>query len=134
MTRARILIVDDDPDIRRLLLATLERDEFDLLEAHDGETGLRLAEEAQPDLVVLDWKMPGQRGPEVLTQLKKRRPDLPVVFLTAESAPTHSALGAIFGADAFVPKPFSPLELVRVIEALLEARERANGGGGGEAA
>lgn len=107
----RALVVDDEPEIRALVRRTLE-DAFDVVEAPDGARALALAAESMPDLVVLDWQMPGISGPEVLTFLLERRPDLPVIMLTAALGADHGSIAGIFGAAAFIAKPFSPGELL----------------------
>ena len=117
------MLVDDDPSVRGLLRTTLDAEGWAIVEASDGDTALALADAAPADLVVLDWRMPGLSGPEVLTRLKKRHPTVPVVLLTAGSEPRNASLAAVFGADAYLTKPFSPLRLVDVVERLLGRRD-----------
>lgn len=124
-SRHRVLIIDDDESVRALLRTTLSADEFDVLEAADGDEGLRLASEGDPDLVLLDWKMPGRHGSLVLDDLKERRPTLPVIVITAEQQEHHRALAESLRVDAFLTKPFSPLELLETVEGLLGADERS---------
>lgn len=111
----RLLLVDDDPALRELLLATFPRDEFDLLDVADGEQALELAAASPVDVVVLDWQLPGLSGREVLRELKARSPSTRVVVLTANADAGEDAVGA----DEFLTKPFSPVQLLRVIETLL---------------
>jgi CheY-like chemotaxis protein len=118
-TTSRILIVDDDESVRRLLQATLPRDSYAVLEASDGDQALELIEQERPDLVLLDWKMPGRTGSQVLDELKQRHPALPVVVLTAEHQPPQRALAEALGVDVFLTKPFSPMELLDTVERLL---------------
>jgi DNA-binding response OmpR family regulator len=118
----RIVIVDDDEWVRRLLRATLSADEYEILEATDGDEGLRLVNEVVPDLVLLDWQMPGRHGSLVLDALKEARPSLPVIVLTAEERQSQRELAESLQADAFLNKPFSPLELLGLIEQLLGDR------------
>lgn len=113
--RRRILLVDDDADLLLLLNATLSEDAFELLEAADGDRALAVAAELAPELVVLDWQLPGRSGREVLAELKGRTPSPLVLVLTADGRAADEA-GA---ADAFLTKPFSPVELLAVIERLL---------------
>lgn len=124
MSRLRIVLVDDDEWVRRLLRTTLSGDDYEIFEAANGDDGLRLVEEQSPDLVVLDWQMPGRHGSLVLDAVKERRPTLPVVVLTAEQRPSQRELAETIGADAFLNKPFSPLELLDLIERLLADRPR----------
>lgn len=115
----RIVIVDDDEWVRRLLRSTLSADEYEIFEATDGDEGLRLVDEVSPDLVLLDWQMPERHGSLVLDALKEARPQLPVIVLTAEERQSQRELAESLRADAFLNKPFSPLELLGLIERLL---------------
>ena len=117
LARQRILLVDDDDDLRTLLHATLPEDEFEMIEAADGERALELAHEHAPDLVVLDWQLPGRSGGDVLAELKSAAMPPRVLVLTAEARAADDAAAA----DAFVTKPFSPVHLLAVIERLLRA-------------
>jgi CheY-like chemotaxis protein len=88
-------------------------------EAHNGREALDLVRRKTPDLVLLDWNMPGRAGADVLDELKQSNPDLPVIVLTAEHRPPHRALAEALGVDVFLTKPFSPLELLDAVERLL---------------
>ena len=121
------MIVDDDEALRRLLRSTLDEG-FTIAEAEDGERALELLRAFRPDLVVLDWKMPGRWGGEILDELRRERPALPVIVLTAERRAQHRQLAEHLGADVFLTKPFSPLELLAAVERLL-TRLRAEEGG-----
>jgi two-component system phosphate regulon response regulator PhoB len=122
MTPWRILIVDDDESVRSLLRMTLPEGEYEVEEATDGEEVLALLAGRVPDLVLLDWKMPGRHGSLVLDELKSRHPQLPVIVLTAEMAEHHRSLAEALKVDVFLTKPFSPLELLATIERLLGER------------
>jgi DNA-binding response OmpR family regulator len=122
MSRLRIVLVDDDEWVRRLLRTTFSGDDYEILEAANGDEGLRLVEEQSPDLVILDWQMPGRHGSLVLDAVKTRRPTLPVIVLTADQRQSQRDLAESIGADTFLTKPFSPLELLSVIERLLADR------------
>ncbi len=117
---ARIVVIDDDIFIRRLLRLTLSTDAFEIAEASDGESALLLAKAQKPDLVLLDWRMPGLQGDEVLQDLKAAHAELPVVVLTVEADQQEAAYR--LGADGFLTKPFSPTELLETIERLLAER------------
>jgi DNA-binding response OmpR family regulator len=117
--RRRVLIVDDDEAIRALLRLTLPTEEYDVAEAVDGEDGLRMLTETEPELILLDWKMPGRHGSLVLDEVKARRPTLPVIVLTSEIQEHHRRLAESLRVDAFLTKPFSPMELLETIERLL---------------
>lgn len=122
MTRPFVLIVDDDEVIRSLLRMTLPEEGFDLVEARDGEEALQLTDARAPALVLLDWRMPGLSGAEVLPELKRRHPDAPVIVLTAEPETQHRQTAESLGADVFITKPFSPLQLLATVERLLPER------------
>ena len=117
--KRRVLIVDDDESIRALLRLTLPIEDYEVAEAVDGEQGLRMVAEADPDLVLLDWKMPGTHGSLVLDAVKARRPRLPVIVLTSEIQEHHRRLAESLRVDAFLNKPFSPTEILETIERLL---------------
>ncbi len=115
----RILVVDDDEELRELLRRTLPMDGFEILEARNGREALERVDDGAPDLVVLDWSMPERSGADVLAELERRRLRLPVIVLTASADPRHRRAAESYGADVFLTKPFSPLELLREIERLL---------------
>lgn len=115
----RVVIVDDDDEIRELLLRTLPTDEFEILEARDGHEALDLLEHATPDLLVLDWNMPNATGGDVLAELARRELDVPVIVLTANHHPRLRKVAEMHGVNEFLAKPFSPIELLRAIERLL---------------
>ena len=122
MSPLQILIVDDDEGVRSLLRTTLPMEEYEVVEAVDGDQALALLNEGVPDLVLLDWKMPGRHGSLVLDELKSRHPQLPVIVLTAEIAEHHRTLAEALKVDVFLTKPFSPLGLLETIERLLSER------------
>lgn len=117
--RRRVMIVDDEPLVRSLLRTTLPSDLFDVWEVSDGEAALNAVSGAAPSLVLLDWQLPRRSGPEVLAELRRRLPTLPVIVLTAARDPKERRLAERLGADVFLTKPFSPLELLAAIEELL---------------
>lgn len=114
----RILIVEDDPDVVRVASAYLTREGFDVEIARDGETGLARALEAPPALVVLDRMLPGMDGLEVLRRLRAEA-RTPVILLTARTEEGDRIAGLEAGADDYVPKPYSPRELVARVRAVL---------------
>jgi DNA-binding response OmpR family regulator len=120
-----VLIVDDDEAVRALLRTTLPAEDFDVLEADDGDEAMKLVVDRSPDLVLLDWKMPGRHGSLVLDDIKARRPKLPVIVITAEQQQHHRALAESLRVDAFLTKPFSPLELLETVERLLDGVEQS---------
>ena len=117
MRTAKILVVDDEPKIRRIVTSYLTDEGYDVAEAHDGETALELLD-TDPDLVVLDVGLPGIDGIEVLRRLRTRS-DIPVILLTARAEETDRLIGLSVGADDYVTKPFSARELVLRVKAIL---------------
>ena len=115
----RVMIADDDASVRSLLRLTLPAEGFEILEAADGADAIALLASETPDLVLLDWQMPGASGAEVLGTLRRRLPDVSVIVLTASIERAERERAAALGADAFLTKPFSPLELLSEIERLL---------------
>jgi DNA-binding response OmpR family regulator len=122
VSRPFVLIVDDDDVIRSLLRVTLPDEGYDLVEAQDGDQALQISDARRPALVLLDWRMPGISGEDVLTALKQRHPDIPVIVLTAEPEAKVRAQAESLGADIFMAKPFSPLQLLATVERLLPDR------------
>ncbi|MEW5938996.1 MAG: response regulator transcription factor [Chloroflexota bacterium] len=126
MSNAKILIVDDEPSIVKLVEAYLKPEGYEVYTAADGNAGLKAARAFKPDLVVLDLMLPGMDGIEVLTHLR-RESDVYVILLTAKTEETDKIVGLSVGADDYVTKPFSPRELTARIKAAL--RRVARGGG-----
>jgi len=121
----RVLVVEDERNLAGLLREYLEREGFEVREAHDGPSGLAAARDGGADVVVLDWMLPGLDGVEVLRELR-RFSDAYVVMLTARSEELDRIVGLSSGADDYLTKPFSPGELVARIRAMLR---RPRGGG-----
>jgi CheY-like chemotaxis protein len=122
---ARIVVIDDDVFVRHLLRTTLPTETFEIMEAGNGNVALALMEIEPPDLVVLDWKLPEVSGETVLRETKRRHADVAVVVLTAD--PRQRGRAAELGADAFLTKPFSPLELLATIDGLLDEPPAGDG-------
>ena len=114
----RVLVVDDEPMVREVVVSYLEREGFKVAEAADGDTALRLVLEGRPDLVVLDIMLPAINGLEVLSEIRKRY-DVPVILLTARTEEVDRILGLELGADDYVVKPFSPRELMARVRSVL---------------
>jgi len=123
MSACRVLIVDDDPAVRALLATTLPPERYEIAQAADGREALELARKRAPSLVLLDWRIPRLSGAEVLAELKRTLPAVPVIVLTAEIQSRHRHEARRLGADLFLTKPFSPLELLEAIERLLPGGE-----------
>jgi two-component system, OmpR family, phosphate regulon response regulator PhoB len=118
----KILIVEDQPDIRKLIRMTLEFEDYEIHEAADGAFGLRMASAVGPDLVLLDVMMPGELdGLQVCQRIKSdpKLAGLKVVLLTARGQARDREAGQLAGADDYLVKPFSPLQLIETIERLV---------------
>jgi DNA-binding response OmpR family regulator len=119
----RILIADDEPDLRQMLTAYLQAEGFETSAAADGNQALERARADHPDLIVLDVGMPGIDGFEVLRKVRADS-DVPVIMLTARSEEVDRIVGLTVGADDYVTKPFSPRELSARIKAVLRRGRR----------
>lgn len=115
---AEVLVVDDDPHIRQLLVFALEKAGLGAREAGDGEAALAAVAQAPPDLVILDINMPKLDGLEVCRRLRARG-DLPILFLSSRDDEIDRVLGIELGGDDYVVKPFSPREVVARVQAIL---------------
>jgi DNA-binding response OmpR family regulator len=122
----RVLIVDDEPSIRLLTRVNLTASGIEVLEAPDGATGVELARNEHPDVVLLDVMMPDLDGWEVARQLAadEATAQIPIVFLTARTEHADRALGRELGGVAYLVKPFDPTVLADVIEGILERLDR----------
>ena len=118
MSNAKILVVDDEPSILKLVTSFLEKEGYQVFTAADGPSGLKAARAYKPDLIVLDIMLPGMDGIELLSNLR-RESDVYVIMLTAKTEETDKIVGLSVGADDYVTKPFSPRELVARVKAAL---------------
>ena len=121
MSATRLVVVEDDPDLREVLKESLSREGYEVFAAEDGVLGLELVHEVQPDLVCLDVMMPGKDGIEVCRELRadSRFRKLPILMLTAKGDESDVVLGLGIGADDYLVKPARPKELVARVRALL---------------
>jgi len=120
--RRQILIADDEPSLRMLVGATISSGDYDVIEAADGTEALALIEQHHPSIAILDVQMPGKTGVEV-TEIVKGTDTLKdtfVILLTSKSLDADRAAGLAAGADRYLTKPFSPMELLSVLEGALE--------------
>ncbi len=135
--KARILIAEDDANIRLGLIATLESEGYDVVAASDGAQALKLYPQSKYDLVMLDVMMPKASGYDVCRELRAAGAGVPVLFLTAKGEEVDKVVGLKLGADDYVVKPFGVHELLARVEALLRrgrASAAANGGRAGAGA
>lgn len=121
MKRKRILVIEDEPDIRELIAYNLSREGYQVSEAEDGESGLDKARRELPDLVLLDLMLPRLSGVEVCRRLKSeaQTQGLPVIMVTAKGDEDDVVSGFDTGADDYIPKPFSPKVLLARVKAVL---------------
>jgi len=119
MSRQRILTIEDDPAIRRGIVDALRFAGYDVLEAADGEAGIELAVRADYDLLLLDLVLPRRDGFEILGEVRRLCPTLPVIILSARGEETDRVRGLRDGADDYVVKPFSVKELLARVEAVI---------------
>jgi DNA-binding response OmpR family regulator len=119
---ARILVVDDDLNLREIVVLKLQCAGFDMFAESDGETGLAAARVLAPDLILLDWMMPKMTGIEVCHALREdeKTSATPIIMLTAKAQVEDLQRGFMAGATDYVVKPFNPTELVARVSAALE--------------
>lgn len=123
-----ILVIEDDPSIQLGLKDNLEYESYAVLTASDAESGHRLVREHTPDLIILDVMLPGMSGFELCRRLRNERINTPILMLTARGDEIDRVMGLDLGADDYVTKPFSVMEVMARVRALLR---RVNAGAGG---
>lgn len=134
MAKEKILLIEDEPDITEVLQYNLEKEGFEVEFAPRGDAGLEAIRKHNPDLLLLDLMLPGVDGLE-LTRILKRDPQtrhLPIVMLTAKSEELDRIVGLELGADDYIPKPFSPREVVLRVKAVLRRHQQKENGEAGE--
>jgi len=119
------LVVEDEPDIRKLVHYNLAQERFKVIEAEDGEKALKLVQREKPHLIVLDLMLPGLSGLELCRNLRERpeTSQIPILMLTAKAGEADRIVGLEMGADDYLTKPFSPRELVARVKAILRRTE-----------
>ena len=115
--KKRILIVDDEPDILRVVIFRLKKSGYEVISAENGVSGLEMARKELPDFILLDIRLPGMDGFEVCRKLKDdpSTANIPVVFLSASSAEDLSLKAKEYNAEGFMRKPFEPDELIKTV-------------------
>ena len=119
--KAKIFIVEDEPSIVQLVKYNLEKQNIKVLVSNNGEEGLQEIKKTEPDLILLDWMLPDLSGIDICKALRKdtKFKNVPIIMLTARSQEEDKVLGLNVGADDYLPKPFSNLELIARVNALL---------------
>ncbi len=127
MTAKTVLIVDDEAPIREMIAVALEMADYRVLEADNAQDAHAMVVDHQPDLLLLDWMMPGTSGIELARRLKREEAtaELPIIMLTAKGEEDNKIQGLEAGADDYITKPFSPRELVARLKAVLRRATRA---------
>lgn len=125
----KILVVEDNKDIQKLLRLNLTQENFEVIPAFDAEEGLSLAQESSPDLIILDINLPKINGIELCRQLKSNPAlrHIPILILTVRKEEVDRIIGFELGADDYVTKPFSPRELILRIKAILRRQAKPQG-------
>lgn len=123
--RPKLLIIEDDKNIQKLLEINFSREDFHLFQAFEGRQGLRKADALVPDLIILDINLPGMNGIELCKSLKDnpKTKDIALIMLTVRKDEIDRVLGFELGVDDYVTKPFSPRELILRVKAVLRRRE-----------
>ena len=120
MAEFRILVADDEPRIRSFLRRGLSLEGYDVLEAHSGAAAVELTQTAKPDLIILDWMMPGIDGPEALRQIRKAGSLVPILFMTGRDGADQD--GLLLGANAYFHKPVEFLFLLEKLKFFLPSK------------
>jgi len=119
MAKQSILVIDDEPAIRDMLQIALDAAGFKVVLAEDAKQAYPIIIDTPPDLILLDWMMPGTSGIELLRRLRRDEINVPVIMLTAKVEEASKIAGLDSGADDYIAKPFSPRELVSRVKAIL---------------
>lgn len=127
-----VLIVEDEQNIVDILAFNLSREGYDTIEAYDGTTGLQLALEQNPDLILLDLMLPGMNGFEVCRKLRETGSSIPILMLTAREEEADKVMGLELGADDYITKPFSMRELLARVKANIRRVSMAPAVGGAQ--
>jgi two-component system OmpR family response regulator len=126
-TVARVLVVDDEPNIADVISMALRYNDFEVSTAADGSQALEKVEDFRPDLIVLDVMMPGIDGFQVAKRLAEKSTDIPILFLTARDTTEDKIRGLTIGGDDYMTKPFSVEELIARIKVILRRAGRTSG-------
>lgn len=123
MDTFKVLVADDDPNVRDIIRIFFQENNIELIEAEDGKRALELVEETSPDIIILDIMMPNMDGYEACREIIKKY-DIPIIMLTAKGEEFDKVLGLELGADDYMTKPFSPRELMSRIKAIFRRMQK----------
>ncbi len=126
MKPARILVVEDEAKLAQFIELELKYEGYEITVANDGVSGLTIARESDPDLILLDWMLPGISGPEICKRLRQTGSKVPIVLLTAKDDISDRVTGLDAGADDYIVKPFSLDELLARVRAHLRRTQEEN--------
>lgn len=124
MNKPSVLLVDDEQHIADVVIYVLSEHGFAVIHALDGDRGLSLYKEKNPDLVILDLNLPGIQGLDLFREIRRLQPHIPVIMLTCRGEETDRVLGLELGADDYVPKPFSARELAARVKSVFRRSRR----------
>ena len=119
MKEGKILLIEDEHSIRKLIKFNLERSNFEVIEASEGKISLEFVKREDISLVLLDLTLPDMDGFEVCTNIREEKPELPIIIVSARGQDMEKIMGLELGADDYIVKPFNPLELVARIRSVL---------------
>lgn len=119
----KILIIEDEPNIRELILYNIKTNGYDGLAAEDGIMGISMVHNKKPDLILLDIMLPGKSGYEICRELREEGNNTPIIMITAKTDETDKVMGLEYGADDYISKPFGIRELMARIKAVLRRYE-----------
>ena len=120
----RILIIEDESNIRELISYNLKNNNYEVLQAEDGLQGLEMIVTGNPDLILLDLMLPGMNGLDICKDLREHGSKIPIIILTAKNEDIDKVMGLEFGADDYMTKPFNVHELIARIKAVMRRAEQ----------
>ncbi len=123
----KILIIEDEPNIRELVLYNLKTNGYEGISAEDGIMGITMVHKEKPDLILLDIMLPGKSGYEICRELREEGNDIPIIMITAKTEEVDKVMGLEYGADDYISKPFGIREMMARIKAVLRRYETGNG-------
>lgn len=123
MATKKILIIEDEPNIRELVLYNLKTNGYDCLAAEDGIMGITMVHREKPDLILLDIMLPGKNGFEICKELRDEGNSIPIIMMTAKTEESDKVMGLDYGADDYISKPFGIREMMARIKAVLRRYE-----------